>query len=243
MLLALLIAAAAPAAATASPTPPPAAEAPVRADALALVRVLNPEGLMADMVVRTFTDSMRSVVEGSDNYRELEKEYPGLTDALIAAMAKVMREDFVADAPALRLRYARFYANHFSPDETAQLMRFYSSSAGQRLVRAKFSKLDAAPMAGEFVEDPGMQVSKDHISNMNRAATMSIIGDMSNEDRVALVEFSKQPVFAKLGRARGAIEQLEADIANEPDPELDKAIDAATDSVFVKFTGKPLPRQ
>ena len=241
MLLALFLVAAAPVAAFATPTPPPAAEVPVRADAVELVRVLNPEGLMADMVVRSFADSMRSVIDGSEDYHVLEKEYPGISEALIEAMSKVMRADFIADQPALRLRYARFYADRFSPDETAQLMRFYSSSAGQRLVKAKFSKLDATPMVGEFVEAPDTQVSKDHIRDLNRAATLSIIGDISREDRATLMEFAKQPVFVKLGQARGAIEQLEAAIANEADPELDKALDAATNAVFLKFTGKPLP--
>ena len=241
MLLALLLAAATPAAPSAAPPSPTVADAPVRADALELVRVLNPEGLMAEMVVRNFTDSMRLAIKASDDYRALEKEYPGISEALIEAMAGAMQADFVADLPAVRFRYARFYADRFSPDETAQLMHFYSSGAGQRLVRAKFSKLDATPMVGEFVENPDTAVSKDHIRDLNRAATMSMIGDMSDEDRAALMQFAKQPVFVKLAQARGDIEQLEADIANEADPELDKALEAATNAVFLKFTGEPPP--
>lgn len=242
ILVAFLLAAAEPAA----PSPPPspsvqAADEALRADAMELARVLNPEGPMIEMAVANFGASMRSVMETSDEYRTLEKEYPGISEALVEAMIQAMRADLVAGMPALRRRYARFYAEQFSPGETAQLIGFYSSKAGQRLIAAKFSKLDAKPLMSEFAEAPDTQVSKQHIRDLNRAATNSILPEMSSEDRAALLEFAKQPVFIKLTKARGAFEQLEAEIANEPDPELDQALEAATNAVFLKFTGEPLP--
>jgi hypothetical protein len=234
MLLALLLAAAQPTASVAAPEPAVA----VRPDAMELVRVLNPEGPMVDMVVRTFTDSMRSVVETNEDYQELEQDYPGISRAIVDAMSQAMRADLIADLPANRRRYARFYADRFTPGETAELIRFYSSSAGQRLIAAKFAKLDAKPLMEGFAENPEGQVSQQHIRDMNRAATTSIIGEMSADDRNALLAFAKTPVFAKVTAARGPMEELEAQIANEPDPELDKALEEAAKSVMLKFTGK-----
>jgi hypothetical protein len=244
MLLALLLAAAQPTAPTSPFAPAPVlAETPIRADAMELVRILNPEGPMVDMVIRNFSDSMRSVVETNEDYLTLEQDYPGITKAMVEAMTKAMRADLIADLPANRLRYARLYADQFTPSETAELIGFYSSSAGQRLIAAKFAKLDAKPLIEEFVENPDSQVSQQHIRDINRTATNSIIGEMSPDDRAALLAFSKTLVFSKLTAARGAIEKLEAEIANEPDPGLDRALEEAPESVVVKFTGKKPPAQ
>lgn len=242
MLLALLLAAAEPATPSSPPQPVPARpEAPIRADAMELARILNPEGPMIDMVTRNFGDSMRSVIESNEDYQTLEQEYPGISRAMVESMTEAMRVELIADLPENRKRYARLYADHFTPGETAELMDFYTSSAGQRLIAAKFAKLDAKPLVVEFTEDPDAQVSQEHIRAMNRAATSNIVGEMSPEDREALLAFAKSPVFSKLTAARSAIEKLEAEIANEPDPHLDQALEAAADAVMVKFTGNKRP--
>ena len=244
MLLALLLAAAEPA--TPSPPLPPAAgqpEAPIRADAMELARILNPEGPMVEMVTRNFSDSMRSVVEGNQDYRTLEQKYPGISKAMVESMTKAMRVELIADLPANRQRYARLYADHFTPGETAELTHFYLSSAGQRLIAAKFAKLDAKPLMAEFAEDPDAEVSQQHVRAMNSAATSTIVEEMSPDDRAALLAFAKSPVFSKLQAARGAIEKLEAEIANEPDPRLDQALEAAADAVMARFQGDKRPTQ
>jgi hypothetical protein len=234
MLLALLLAAAQPTAPVTAPAPATA----VRPDAMELIGVLNPEGPMVDMVVRTFTDSMRSVVETNEDYQQLDQDYPGISRAIVDAMAQAMRADLIADLPVNRRRYARFYEERFTPGEIAELIRFYSSSAGQRLIAAKFAKLDAKPLMEEFAENPESQVSQQHIRDMNRAATSSIIGEMSAGDRNALLVFARTPVFVKVTAARGPMEELETQIANEPDPALDKALEEAANSVIQRFTGK-----
>jgi hypothetical protein len=242
MLLALLLAAAQPA--INSPLLPPVAgrpEAPIRADSMELARILNPEGPMVEMITRNFSDSMRSVIESNEDYRTLEQDYPGISKAMVESMTEAMRADAIADLPHERRRYARLYAEHFTPGETAELMHFYTSSAGQRLIAAKFAKLDVKPLMAEFTENPDAEVSQQHIRAMNRAATSTIVGEMSPDDRAALLAFAKSPVFVKLAAARGAIQKLEADIANEPDPQLDKALEAAADAVMAKFTGDKRP--
>ena len=205
---------------------------------MSLALVLNPQGPMVDMAVRNFADSMRKVIATSDDYRSLEKEYPGISEALVKAMADTAKADVISDLPALRQRYAHLYATLFTPEETAELIGFYSSKAGQRLVLAKYAKLDATSLVTTFVEKPDASVSQRHIRDMNRSVTGAVLTEMSAEDRGALLEFAKRPVFQKLASARSAMEQLEADIANEPDPELDKALEAAINSVFLKFTGE-----
>jgi hypothetical protein len=208
---------------------------------MALTLVLNPEKPMIDMVSRNFSDSMRAAIDANEDYLTLEKDYPGISNAMVEAMTKAMLADLVADIPADRRRYARFYASQFTPAETAELIAFYSSSAGQRLIAAKYATLDAKPLMKDFAENPESEVSQQQIRDINRAATNSIIEGMSPADKAALLAFAKTPVFAKLTAARGEMEKLEAEIANEPDPELDKALDEAADSVFVKFTGKKRP--
>ena len=198
---------------------------------------------MVDMVTRNFSDSMRSIIEGNEDYRTLEQDYPGISKAMVEAMTEAMRVEHIADLPANRQRYARLYADQFTPAETAELIRFYTSSAGQRLIAAKFAKLDAKPLVAEFAENPDAEVSEQHIREMNRAASSSIIEEMSPDDKAALLAFARTPVFSKMAAARSALEKLEADIANEPDPQLDKALEVAVDAVMVKFTGEKRPAQ
>lgn len=236
MLLACLLAVAQPATAPAVPTA--VGEAPARADAMALAKVLNPEGPTIEMLVRSFESTLRSTVKGSENYQALERDHPGISDAVVDAMLKVAKADAVADMPKLRQRYANFFASRFSPEETAEMMRFYSSPAGQRLVMAKFAKLDAGLAASGIAKNPEAAVSSGQIREMNRTAANSISNEMSAEDLAALAAFAQTPVFAKVTQARPAMEQLEADIANEADPELDAALEAAVMEVMTKFTGE-----
>ena len=123
MILALLLGMAGPAASTAPPPPTANVPAPVRADSLALVQIVNPERLMVEMVVRGFADSIRLMAGSNEDYLALEEDYPGISEALVGAMVAVIRADTIADLPAMRDRYARFYAQQFSPAETAELAR------------------------------------------------------------------------------------------------------------------------
>ena len=223
---ALLLASATADAQPASAPQPSAATRAPSAEATRLVEIVNPEAAMVAAGVRAFVDALKAELSSSPDYQSLEGEYPGISKAVIDAGAAVVKQDLTDELPAGRRRYAAFYDSHFTTAEIAELTKFYASPAGQRLVAAKFANLNIGALAADD-PNPDAPITQDQIRDLNRSASQAVVSGMSGDDLAALMEFSKQPVFQKLTAKRGAIEQIEAEIANEPDPELDKKLEVA----------------
>lgn len=104
-----------------------AAEAPVAAEAyserhLALARELvdlvNPRGA-ADMQLRILAEEMRGNPQTA-NYADLFRDWVANT----------------AQTEALANDIARMYAEHFSPDELKDILRFYKTDTGRKVIAA-----------------------------------------------------------------------------------------------------------
>ena len=137
--------------------------------------------------------------------------------------------------PTVRERYARLLTDHFSPEETGELINFYSSPTGTKIIAAKFANIDIAKLVAQYSEDRDAACPADDITKANEEAVPAIWKGMSAQDIGALLTFSLRPVAKKLQGVAPAMAAIEAHIANEPDPTLDAAIEAATQQVYKQF--------
>lgn len=206
--------------------------APAQGDALELARLLNPEDLMLAVGARSFDQAFDKGMAGEGGGEAIEKEYPGLVAELRQATREVTLADMKADMPAIHRRYARLFAESFTTEELAELVAFYKSPAGLRIIKAKFANLDVSGMVDRFGEDPDAKMTASDVDAINDGATSGLLKDMSAEDFQAMLMFGLRPVGRKLRSVTPRIAEIEAEIANEPDPELDSAIEEASRKVY-----------
>jgi hypothetical protein len=214
---------------------PAASESAVRQDALELARLLNPTEPMMRLAARSFDEAFEQSMKEEGGREELDRDLPGFVDALRKAILDVTLADLRADLPTVRQRYATLLADRFSADETAELLNFYRSPTGTKVIAAKFANIDIAKLVAQYNEGPEAAVSADDIAKANEEAAPSIWKGLAADDIGALLTFSLRPVARKLQVVAPEMAAIEADIANEPDPKLDAAIDEATQRVYKQF--------
>jgi hypothetical protein len=200
-----------------------------------LSRLLAPEDLYLQLLER-------SVVAGfdggaTDELADLDKEHPGLLDAIKSELVKVMRDHSKRQMAAMHARYARAIADHFGTADIIQLTGFYQSRTGQKLIVGKFAGMDVSGMVTRFADDPDAAVTEGDIRQLNRSAVSKIIPHLDANDRAELLRFMQLPAFRKLAAFTPTMTALETQIASEPDPELDQKLDTAISSVMARFIG------
>lgn len=190
---------------------------------------------MVELARRGFDQAFDQGLSGDGEVDELEMEHPGFLAELRGATREAVVADLRADMPSIHRRYARFFAGRFTPDEIAELTGFYKSPAGMRIIQAKFANLDIAGVIGKVAETENAKVSAADIEAINDGATSGMWKGMTAEDMKSVLLFGLRPVARKLQDAVPAIAEIETEIANEPDPELDAAIEAASRKVYERF--------
>lgn len=207
----------------------------VREDALELAQLLNPPGPLIAIATRTFDQAFDKGLGSGEEIEKLEKEHPGM----VAELRRVTREatlaDLKADMPAIHRRYARFYASSFTPEELAELTAFYRSPTGAKIIEAKFASIDTSDMVNRLSDNPDAKMTAGDVTAINEGAATGVWKGLAADDIVKLMAFGMRPVAQKLKNVAPQIAQIEAEIANEPDPELDAAIDDAMAKVFERY--------
>lgn len=205
-----------------------------RPDALVLAQLLNPAGPLVALAERSFDEAFDQGLKRGE-MDALEKEHPGILAELRKITRDVVVADLRADVPSIQRRYARFFADHFTPAETAELTEFYRTPTGAKIIESKFASVDVSDLVGKVAEDPNVKVTTSDIEAMNSGAAAGMWKGMNAEDIKSVLAFGLRPVARKLNAAGDALAQIETEIANEPDPSLDAAIDEATRKVYERY--------
>lgn len=207
----------------------------VREDALELAKLLNPPEPLIAVAARSFDQAFDKGLGSGAEVEKMEKEHPGLMAELRRVTRDLTLSDLRADMPAIQRRYARFYADNFTAEELAELTAFYRSPTGAKIIQAKFASIDPSELVERFAEDPDAKLTAGDVEAVNKGVMPGVWEGMSADDVRALLAFGMRPVASKLKVAAPLIAQIEAEIANEPDPELDAAIDDAMAKVLERF--------
>ena len=209
--------------------------AEVRQNALELARLLNPAEPFISAAGRSFDDAFDKRLAAEGGADELEKGYPGFIAELRTAIREATLADLRSDLPTFHERYARVFAESFTAEELGELIAFYRTPAGGRIIQSKFANIDVSNVIDRIGDDPDGKVSAGDVQAIGRQAGAGTLKDMSAEDFQAVMLFGLRPVARKLRDAAPRLAEVEAEIANEPDPALDQAIEAASQKVYQRF--------
>ena len=213
----------------AAPAAPSVATKPIPDNASRLSALLNPADRMVQVGMKAFDAGVDSALKKSPEDAAVYTQNPGLLEAVLDAGRPVMRKHLETAIPTQQRRFAEFYAQKFSAEEIDQLISFYSTPTGAKVVAAIYEGLDLAKLAEGMDREGHLTLTSSQVHDANTSAVSHLPDAFNAEDWEAVLVFSVTPVHAKLTRLAPEFNQLVADIGNEPDPALDAEIDKAVE--------------
>jgi hypothetical protein len=216
----------------------------VTADAMRLSNLLNPTDKMVEIGVKGFEIGFDAALQRSPKEAAVYASSPGLRDAILEAGRPVIEKHLALMVPRRQQTYARFYAANFTAEEIGQLIAFYSTPTGAKVVAAMYSGVPLGKIAQTMSMDGDSKLTAESVNQFNQTAVAGLPDKFDSEDWKVLFVFSATPAHAKLLRVAPDFAKLVADTENEPNPamdeELDKAVEAAVQTYMAKHKAKPI---
>lgn len=234
LMLGLALLAAAPAA-HAQPAPPAGTEAPQPANAMQLSRMLNPEDKILGASDHAFKTGFTSALAKDADTAALFDQHPKLLDTIFDAAIPVVRKHIGARVPELQRKCARFYADKFTAAEIDQLIAFYGSPTGAKLVAGMYAGLDMEKMVEAVGPDGTAPVTPEAMRGVLTSTAMRVLPAFDKADWTAFLQFSKTPLFAKVRAATPDMIKLMTEIANKPSPEMDAEVEQVIGRVVTDY--------
>ena len=233
--------AAAPAAASAQ-APAPAAADPQASLALELAKLVSPSEALLELVIASARTAFFGALNSDPESQALEKDHPGIGQAVWDALEPEARRAAVESAPQLWEKIARVYTKNLTPAETRALIDFYGSPTGQKAIRAMYASVDMAPMFKDAIDSPDGQISAGSLAKGQRAAAAQAVSAMGPEDEAALLALSRAIPLAKLLAVGQDVQKATLEYLNEPDPENDARIEALVSETMERYMKKGAKR-
>lgn len=221
--------------APASAEPTVVAEALRPANAMQLSRMLNPEDKILEASAHAFKTGFKAALANDRDTAAMFDEHPKLLDAIFDAAVPVVQRHVREDVPDLQQKCARFYADKFTAGEIDQLIIFYGSPTGAKLVAGMYAGLDVSKIVEAVGPEGTDPVSNEAIAGMLTSTAMRIMPAFNDEDRQSFLEFMKTPLFLKVRAATPDMMKLMTEIANKPDPDLDAEIELVVTRVVSDY--------
>lgn len=231
---ALIGAAAPPAAAQQKADAGASAPAPVPDKPLQLARLLNPADRLVDVAMRGFQVGVDTALKQNPKDAAIFNDNPGLIEAIVEAGKPIVRSHIEAAVPAYQGKFAEFYARTFSPAEVEQLIAFYSTPTGTKVITGMYDGADLASFAAEAGK-ADKPLTADAIRDYTSSAGAKLLPGFDADDWKALFTFAATPAYAKLRSSTPELRQLTADMANEPDKAMDAELDKAVEATVAKY--------
>jgi len=208
-----------------------------------LSQLANPAEHILEIGLKAFEAGMSAELKNNPEDAAFFAANPGLLGEITKVGRLIVRRHFLAAIPGQQRRYAQFYAAKFSPEEIDQLISFYSSPTGAKVVRAMFAGVDLKKLSEGVSPEGKPMVTASQILESKRSSMSGLLDEFDADDWKSLFTFMSEPVHAKLLKVVPEFNQLVADMANEPTPELDaeleKAVQKTTAAYFVRRGAKP----
>lgn len=227
----------APAIAASAPAPA-AVDAEHKQLANALVRVLNSEELTRAQTVKMLDETLPNTFTASPDFAALEREYPGVTKAVIDAVHPIILNGTLARLPSLWARLAPIYARSFTTAELHALFDFYTSPSGGRLLKAMAEGADFSRLLSGAVTSESSIVTTEGFSAGVQSGAAAVIRTASPEDIKVMMAFAATPAGGKASAIAPKVQAASIAWNNEPAPELDAQIESAAKAVVATYTGK-----
>ena len=201
--------------------------------AKALIDIFHPDEETLEVNVKSW-----EAISRRDTYlAELEAEYPGISDSVIAACRPIAIHYLQEMVSRMKLAKARIFADRLTIEELREILAFYSSSAGQRFTRAMTRNVDVDAYADDLSSgEAGSADAADVAITRTFHSTLSrVIDETSAEDMAAISRFETSPVALKSLAVGMEADRATSEVAANPDPEWLEKQAVAYDEAVTKF--------
>lgn len=229
---ALLLLSASPLHAQAAPAP--IANSESERAALALAEIVAPSELLVPMEIAFARQGLVIGFEADADAKQLTKEYPGLVEAIWAAIEPEVRRSTIADQPRFHALLAKVYAARLTVPEIESMRRFYATPTGQKMIRSLHENIDPTPALAEAARAGDAHISEQSLAAMRGKAAAKAIKTIGPEDEAALEQLIRAAPMAKLQAVAKETQQLTADWVNKEDPEFDASLDELIEAAVEK---------
>lgn len=200
-----------------------------------LATVLNPEDLMVAAEKRGFEEELIPALRKHEDYVALEAKYPGIIDEVAMRMRPLLEEYGRASMPQRLQQMGLFFAQRFSRVELEDMLAFYTSPTGQRLIRAMFANASMQGIVDEAIADPEQQTSIDAVNQIFASSLNALPKALIESDRPVLRELMRKPWFARIRAVAPEMRQLQQQMINEPDPAFEGRLDQVITETIENF--------
>ncbi|MDB5679291.1 DUF2059 domain-containing protein [Sphingomonas bacterium] len=210
MIAALLFAAVSMAPQVTAPVAPPivaSADSIRHGKAVELAKLLNPESRLIDPSGDDYVANTKAVLIARGKLNDLEAQYPGVIEAMLRASVSTMNTQTRRRVPVLWDRLADIYMAAFTSAELDQMLTFYGSPTGQRMMASLDTRMKPKAMMGDMVKNDDFSVSVGSLQSDLRATVPGVVADMSATDKTALLIFMRTSAFGKIAATSGKIQQ------------------------------------
>ena len=185
-------------------------------EAAMLARLIYPEALNRAITRYTIIHVVNPAYHADRGLRSLEADYPGIIDAMIAAMQPEFEQGRVDALPTLWAKTAAVYASNLSLDELREANAFYASPVGQRLYAAKRDAIaNASPPSAERQSgsDPHSDSKPDEVQlsrTFNSTATGQRLATLQPQIDTIIAAWSETPTPEANARVTAALSKVVA---------------------------------
>jgi hypothetical protein len=184
---------------------------------------------------RSFEAGFDNAMNNKPQDASVYSSNPGLREAIIAATWPVVREHFVANLPVKAAKMAGFFAQRLSPDDIDQLVGFYGSPTGTKLIAKMYASLDARKLAQAAHANGTGAARADAVKDVSDSAAEQALSSLDADDYKQLFTFAATPAFQRLKAALPEFHQLTAQLASEDHSAVNADVKAAAAAAVKKY--------
>ncbi len=200
-----------------------------------LARMVSPTDLTLSSMDKLMSGALHDALKTDPDMAALEKDYPGITAAMINAMRPIMLKDISDTLPDLWDAMAHIYARGLKLPEIAECIAFFKTEAGRILVRQMHDNYKGTNLMAEIVANPDAPPSNATARKDDIEAATVAIGAMSTEHKAQFGKFAFGPTGTKLRALAGEIAKATQEWENKENPALDAALEKAATEALAKY--------
>jgi hypothetical protein len=210
-----------------------AAQSPVtdlhQAKSVALAGVLNSDAIIVgdDKSDAKAEALMLELMASDPDLAELESDYPGVGKEIAQAMLPIINKHMRQRLPELHARQSALYHANFSEGEIDALIKFYSSSTGQKLIAGMMENIKPDAMINEAKASEDFRFSANSALKDIRNTVPSIMSSMNDADNKALQALMETGLLPRMQKIAPKTQQIALDWMNESAPGEDEELEEA----------------
>lgn len=215
-LLSAILLAGAPAA---SPAFMPTITAPrpdtARERALQIARLLNDPILTEKTATGQFVQGIADSAKTDPQAAVVERMYPGFFKEFGQAMLPFLSNLIRTQLPVLWERQADFYVKNFTLAELDQILAFYSSPTGRKLIVLMNEHFDIDAMSAGVDFAAGDKLTVESMDAGVNGGISKVVAGLTPADRKALLEMTATPAGKKMMRSARELQAISVAWINE----------------------------